>query len=163
MRLTTSMRDAFIRAAMDDVPSVDYQEEIRKLVMDDAISQLPESIKKIYKDPKTKDFVYTGYTHQMVTVYVPMEKNKEYVPSEKVKERLVEIKALEREQQNSRTELRQKLKGVAYGCNTRKQLLELLPEFEKYLPSELQVSTAHRVPAIVVVKDFVDAGWPKKK
>ena len=57
--------------------------------------------------------------------------------------------------------LREKLHGCAYAVTTRKALVDLLPEFEKYLPAD-DASVCRTLPVVQnVVSDFVKAGWPK--
>jgi hypothetical protein len=50
---------------------------------------------------------------------------------------------------------------VAEGASTRKALVAALPEFEKYLPAEVE-APVRSLPAIAnVVAEFTKAGWPK--
>jgi len=50
-----------------------------------------------------------------------------------------------------------------YACTTTKQLRELLPEFDRYLPAE-EEKTLRTLPVVQnIVADFVKAGWPAKK
>jgi hypothetical protein len=61
------------------------------------------------------------------------------------------------------SDLQEKLESVAKSCTTRKQLAELLPEFEKYLPDNAPAAS-RAVPAIAnLVTEFTKAGWPKAK
>ena len=58
-------------------------------------------------------------------------------------------------------ELETKLMAAANSCTTRKALVELLPEFEKYLPAD-QAAACKTLPAVAnIMADFVKAGWPK--
>ena len=41
MRLTNTLREAFIRAVMDDVPSIDYAEQEQKVATAWAVSIMP--------------------------------------------------------------------------------------------------------------------------
>jgi len=165
MKLTKYIRDAFVSSALKDVPQEDYLEQIRKIVYDTAVANLPPAVAKIYQDPNMKGYINTRYvfafgtslcvpysdTHGKVTVTIPP----------KIQEKLKELQDKHAEQVKVFNNLKYKLRIVAYGCNTRKQLLERLPEFEKYLPSDTAVST--NLPAITnLVTDFVKAGWPKK-
>lgn len=74
---------------------------------------------------------------------------------------LVESLALQAKQQtDQRNELEHRLKQVATGLTTSKQLAEALPEFAKYLP--VDAPTALRsLPTITGTVDlFKAAGWP---
>jgi hypothetical protein len=47
--------------------------------------------------------------------------------------------------------------------STRKALVDLLPEFEKYLPAD-EAKAIASLPAVAnVLSDFVKAGWPKNQ
>ena len=168
MRLTNNLRDAFIRAVMDDVPSVNHSEEIRKVVMDDVLSKLPTAVYKIYKDPKTQAFVKTTYKNYAgVSVTVPsMSEYRSFAPvlSQNAQETVDKLEADYKMNCKLRGELSTKLRTAAYGCTTRKQLAELLPEFDNYLPADDTKATKINLPvAADVFSDFVKAGWPKTK
>jgi hypothetical protein len=163
MRLTKTIREAFVRAAMDDVPKVDYQAQIHKLIQDDAISKLPPKIKAIALDKDLRHFVKTethyieGFNISNVRVMHP-----EYSRSPNVD---TQVKALLIDATNQRERmkaLKDKLTATAEAVTTRKALVELLPEFEKYLPAD-EAKAVASLPAIAnVLSDFVKAGWPKQ-
>lgn len=162
MRLSNTIRDSFIRAAMDDVPQIDYAEQIRKLMVADATAQLPPKVRALFTDKALSHFVHQDWAYVSNTrEYLPFGRGDKYTATEKA---LGEIKALEsakEAQRESRENLRQKLRGCAYACSTRKALVDMLPEFEKYLPAD-EVAAARSLPVVAnVVSDFVKAGWPK--
>ena len=164
MRLTKTIREAFVRAAMADVPQHDYQAEIHKLLQDDAISKLPPKVKAIADDKDLRHFLKTeshyinGYQCSNVRVMHP-----EYTRSPKVNEK-VEALLVEFAEQNARNNaLRTKLAATADAVTTRKALVDLLPEFEKYLPAD-EAKAVASLPAVAnVLSDFVKAGWPKNQ
>ncbi len=165
MKLTKYIRDAFVSSALKDVPQEDYLEQIRKIVHDTAVANLPPAVAKIYQDPNMKGYINTGYTYAFgISLCVPSPDGHGRVTVDfppKIQEKLGELSDKHTKQVEVFSNLEYKLRTVAYGCNTRKQLLERLPEFEKYLPNETAVST--NLPAITnLVTDFVKAGWPKK-
>jgi hypothetical protein len=163
MRLTKTIREAFVRAAMDDVPKVDYQAQIHKLIQDDAISKLPPKIKAIALDKDLRHFVRTE-THYIEGFHISNARvmHPEYSRSPNVDE---QVKALlvEYEDQRQRMKaLKTKLTATAEAVTTRKALVELLPEFEKYLPAD-EAKALATLPAVAnVLSDFVKAGWPKQ-
>jgi hypothetical protein len=66
-------------------------------------------------------------------------------------------------QVEKRKELRSKLQATADAVTTRKALIDLLPEFEKYLPAD-EAKAVATLPAVAnVLSDFVKAGWPKNQ
>lgn len=164
MRLTKVIREAFVRAAIADVPQRDYQAEIHKLLQDDAISKLPPKVKAIADDKDLRHFLKTeshyinGYQCSNVRVMHP-----EYTRSPKVNEK-VEALLVELDEQRARIDaLRTKLAATAEAVSTRKALVDLLPEFEKYLPAD-EAKAVATLPAVAnVLSDFVKAGWPKNQ
>lgn len=165
MRLTNVIRDAFVRAAMQDVPSAEnYEEQAHKLVVEDSINKLPEKLKPIARDKKLKEFLETR-THWFyrqpfgsVTVF-----GYEYTPSKEVGEKIAELAAKKQAEDSRNSQLQERLKSAAYSVTTRKALVDLLPEFEKYLPAD-EPAAIKTLPAIAnLVTDFTKAGWPKDK
>lgn len=169
MRLTNYIRDAFIEAAMQDVPSkVNHTEEIRKLAQTDILSRLPKDILKIWTENKeSRSFLIIKHddVRSVSFVYPSVgEYSSGRRPlSEEVKAK-IDVLADEMVANNKvMKELRGKLKGAAYACTTTKQLRELLPEFESYLPAEVEQS-ARSLPVVAnIVSEFTKAGWPAKK
>lgn len=163
MKLTNTIRDAFIRAAMQDVPSIDYTEQARSLLMADSLAQLPPKIRAIAKDKELSHFVNTGrhYANSLGYVTVYCGNGNEFKPSPDVAVRVADLKIAADAQAKVAAELRTKIKAVAYSVTTRKALADLLPEFAKYLPADEQAAL-RTVPVVAnVVTDFVKAGWPK--
>lgn len=161
MKLTNTLRDAFIRAAMDDVPSVDYQEKIRVAAQADAVAQLPPKVRTLHADKSLSHYISTENMHFFGTwVNVPCS-DRHFKLSDKA---LHQCRAWEKDgngQAELRRELKTKLHAVAYACTTRKQLHDMLPEFEKYMPAD-EVAANRSLPVLAnVVSDFVKAGWPK--
>lgn len=165
MKLTNNIRDAFVRGALADVPTVDYDEQMRKLVQDAVVESLPPKIKAIWKDSSLKAFVKLGNVctpRGFSNVAVPATDGWTgmAVPSS-VEAQVAELVAANDKQRAMVSDLTAKLKQAAYACTTRKQLTDLLPEFQKYLPADDAAAT-RSVPVIAnVVADFVKAGWPK--
>lgn len=164
MRLTKTIREAFVRAAMNDVPTRDYQAEIHKLLQDDAISKLPPKVKAIAEDKDLRHFLKTeshyisGYHCSNVRVMHP-EYSRSHEVNMKVEALLVEFA----HQNDRRNALRTKLSATAEAVTTRKALVDLLPEFEKYLPAD-EAKAVASLPAVAnVLSDFVKAGWPKNQ
>lgn len=171
MRLTNDMRDAFIRAAMNDVPRVDHREEIRKLVLADAVEALPAAVRKLWDNKALNHWVKTEthYFHH-IGVVIPSAspgsswRRSDHKLSATTLQKVAELKAAMDAADKLHDELKQKLKAAAYGCTTRKQLAALLPEFEKYLPADEVKAIKQNLPAVAnIMADFTKAGWPKGK
>jgi hypothetical protein len=163
MRLTNYMRDAFICAAMNDVPQVDYDPAIREAATKAALANLPMKVQAVWSDPETRQHLETTYCSfgHRFTINVPGACTKEHrAIAEAAALPLVEKSDAQRK---SRDALQSKLRAVAYGVTTRKALVDALPEFEKYLPAD-EPAAIKTLPVLAnVVTDFVKAGWPKGK
>lgn len=171
MKLTHNIRQAFVKAAMQDVPVEDYMSQAHKIAREDAIQQLPKEVRDMASDSKTADYLNMNVywfsdigvgSGQMNTVYVHGQRGATPKSSPDAKKKLAELITKHVAQIDMLNKLKAKLTAVAYSCNTSKRLIELLPEFEKYLPPE--TSKTENLPAIAnLVADFSAAGWPKGK
>jgi hypothetical protein len=161
MRLTNIIRDAFVRAAMDDVPQVDYYEQLRKLITEDAVSQLPPKVRAIYNDKALRQHLNHEYAYRYHGNFNIPTTDRNFRLSDAAKSIYDKTKEANDAQQTRRAELRSKLKSCAYAVATREALVKLLPEFEKYLPAD-EEKAIRTLPVVAnVVADFVKAGWPK--
>lgn len=159
MRLTNTIRDAFILAVMQNVPREDYDAQATKLVQDDIRAQLPAKIREIADDPTLRRYlkletIYTGGFNN-VAVY----SNGSAKLSDAAKEELNALTLKARAQTNTRDGLKSRLRSCAYGVSTRKALAEMLPEFERYLPPD-EPADLRSLPVVAnVVNEFKAAGW----
>ena len=171
MKLTKYMREAFVRAAMNDVPSVDYDEQIRKEVMRASVAALPESVRAVWLDEATFKYVktiYRTFAGQMFEVPGIEGARWTNVPAQPVllaadKSLIVDLAAKHQAQIDQRQSLHDTLSAAAASATTRKALATLLPEFEKYLPAD-EPAACKTLPAITnIMAEFSKAGWPKGK
>jgi len=167
MKLTKFMREAFVRAAMQDVPSVDYNEKARELVQKAAKELLPPAIQKLVKAGGVElAYIRTGYLRMPgclsnVSIYCRGEYPELSMLPLDVQTQVREMEAAAKAQGEQRRELERKLEAAASSVTTRKALAELLPEFERYLPIDTPAA-CKTLPAIAnVVAEFSKAGWPK--
>lgn len=186
-KLNTSIREAFIRSVMDDVPHVDYVALIKNLIEEALPSCVPAEIKAVLANPDLRVYlrrkeVYTrelcGYgTIPITALPSSWVTDDTYYPNLRVsalpddapfrlRSQVQEWGRLCKQQSETRDSLRTRLKQVAYGCTTLKQLKEALPEFNdpKYLPPEFAPTARAALPALANLSaDFIRAGWPKDK
>lgn len=167
MKLTNTIREAFIRAAMNDVPCIDYHEQIRSAAVAAAVKDLPLKVAALWKDTTLRHWVKTnsatvgGWSVNVPSVLDGWDDRK--AENAKLEAACAQLVAKQATQQRVRDELKQKLKAAAYSYSTRKALADALPEFAKYLPAD-NTQALRSVPAIAnVVSDFMKAGWPKGK
>jgi hypothetical protein len=167
MRLTNFLRDAFIRAAMHDVPKIDYQEQAHKMAREFIQTQFKKDFPTMdYQVASDSGWFESGsisMPHHIDNFYVKISRGYGMVQAdEKLWAKLEALSNKKQEQDKNIRVLEARLKGVAYACTTRKQLQEALPEFTSYLPEE-EAKAARDLPVVVnVVSDFVKAGWPKQ-
>ena len=147
---------------MADVPAIEYQEQARKLLLEDSLAQLPPKVRAIAKDKELSCFVHQIYSHSAgMGAAVFCATTDAYKPSPECSIKVATIKAAQQEQSDARKALQAKLRAVAYSVTTRKALCDALPEFEKYLPADA-VAAMRSLPVVQnVVAEFVKAGWPK--
>lgn len=158
MRLTNTMRTAFVRAAMQDVPQVDYTEQIRTVAIDYAVAKLPPKIRAIWNDKDLRGHVGTSQIF-VGGAYIAIPGDG--MTEEERHTAFGSLIAMRKAQQTELDNLATKLTGVANSCATRKALADALPEFAKYLPPE-ETPINRSMPALAnVVADFMKAGWPK--
>lgn len=168
MKLTQLMRDAFVRAAMADVPQVDYNEQAASLVkahMDKLFAATfpGVSAQKLVDQGWLRPTNYSmpGYLNGVMAVgptdYQFLKKDA------KLWSKLEALAAKNQAQQVAHRHLEQNLRAVALSCTTVKALSDALPEFVKYMPADAPTA-ARNLPAVAnVVAEFVKAGWPKDK
>ncbi len=167
MKLTNYMRDAFVSAAMNDVPSVDYEQQARDLVekaLDATFAKIVPGVTRATLGAQgwmSRCGVKTPGVLGNIFTYAPGFRCIEEDDA-KTWAKLTELADKQRAQSEQHTDLRNKLHAVAYSVTTRKALVAALPEFEKYLPAD-EAKAVRSLPVVAnVVTDFVKAGWPKK-
>ena len=164
MRLNKYHKDAFVEAVLQDLPTVDYDEIAQKLVKDTVIEKMPAKVRAVYDDKEVRHWVraaWIGMPGSLQNFYCVSDSQNGGVPNE-VKERLDELSTLKTEQLDKRKVFENKLNAAINSCQTRKQALELLPEFEKYLPKDTTSTGVSNLPVINnLVAELVQAGWPK--
>ena len=162
MRLTNSDRDAFVQSALDDVPTVDYVEQIRKAAVEYALSSMTDAVRDTYKT--NPDWINTEFLHINGAggVKVPCKSGCRWSMEKEIDEHTKDLYKLYKTQTDTLCDLELKLRGVIGGCSTLKQALETLPEFAKYLPQDRDGKIIRSMPAIAnLVSDMMEAGWPK--
>ena len=166
MRLTKSDKEAFVRAVMDDVPQIDYDERVRSLLIKWGKESVPEGMRPfIDSHPQYFNTVYICTPAHLTFVQVianPNWRHDEFKDREPEKyAQLVELSELAGAQALARDDLRRKVTSLINMCSTLKAAKERLPEFEKYLPADRDGTGVCGLPIANVVTDLMNAGWPK--
>lgn len=163
MRLTKSDKDAFITAVVQDIPKVDYLEQIRAIVVEDSINRLPEKVQAIARDKTLSHFLETtSYWTGNNSILVYRARGTHYSPSKAAQAKINDLTKLSNEQETRLGDARAKLRGAIEPCTTLKVALERLPEFEQYLPKQ-QEKTVYLPSIANLCADLATLGWPKDK
>ena len=170
MRLNNSIKQAFVRAVLDDSALVDYTTLITDKVKKYFYEIAPPDVKKVYDNPKTQKYIgqnsvslnYGGneYLGWFSSPLIPLDCS---ITDMDFLAEIAYLKKQEREQQTKRYELESKLRGVIDSFTTVKTARESLPEFSKYLP-EIDGNRCKTLPAIAgLVADLQSIGWKTHK
>jgi len=169
MRLTKSDKEAFVRSVMDDVPSVDYDEQVRSKMKAWGLESLPEDLRplaKKYPDYFEARHVNTPSHCPSVSIICNPNWNwSGFKGQEPEPEKYAELTAISVEaeaQEETREAIRRKMTGLINDCSTLKVALARLPEFEKYLPAERDGTGVVNLPVANVVTELMNLGWPKE-
>ena len=173
MRLTNSIRQAFVQSVLDDVPKTDYQEQLRELIKADAYKQLPAEIQRIADDNTLISYLNTSYHNVSANrddgfdsyfslgmqIYNPYGTYQENADTKTTK---LELIGKHLAQEKTLNALREKLRVAIEAVNTVKQAKEVMPEFAKYLPAEVEKSNGLPAPIFkTLLSDLKNVGFPK--
>lgn len=167
MRLTNTIRNAFIRSAMQDVPLVDYNEQAQNLLNSVAqtlfIKTFPDADYKKLKEAGWLNESWFDTPRGLRNCYIYAPSDCSQLKTTELNQKLTDLGIASIEQDKQRNDLEAKLRSVAYSVTTRQALVKALPEFEKYLP-DAPDAVANNLPAVAnLVADFTKAGWPKNQ
>lgn len=171
MRLTTIDKNAIVRAVLDYVPQIDYQDQALKLVQQAVYEAMPSELRVVYDNKELRSFLNTGYVWAPIgfSHFFPrggalLEHHKLRDNRPDIWKQLEELGAKNIAQNNAYNQLRQKLYALINQATTLKKAKELLPEFIKYLPADRDAQLNKNLPVtITILSDLTAAGWPKDK
>lgn len=153
MKLTKQIKDDFVYRALKDIPEIDYKSKWQSFVLKIAVDNLPENLKLVWNDNKTKPYlnmksVYLRNFSCMGYVAVPMPESDDFTSflNDDLLLQLKKIHQLHADQRDSRNKARELLESAINSVNTLKQAKEALPQFLKYLPEE---TTKSQLPAVL--------------
>ena len=148
MNLTRNLKDAILRAIMDDVPSPYIaQEEAQRMLF----AAMSEPVQRLYNT--NKNALRVEYVSGVVGNY-----NRSFIVGDANSEQVFDGI---RKKQDARRKAELDIRGVIDQCRTLKQLEKALPEFASYFPKpEEKIAN---LPATLAVSALVSLGWPAKK
>jgi len=160
MRLTNTIRDAFISAVMQNVPSTDYKAEVGRLIRADVLAQLPPKVRAVAEDKDIRHHLNTCYIRTPGSFgNVAVRASDDTTVTQATQAILNLLWEKERAQREQRKKLEERLRACAYGVSTRKALAEMLPEFERFLPEDTPAANRSLPVVTGVVQEFVAAGF----
>ena len=149
MKLTNAMKDAIINAVMSDTPETYSLEDKTKDITELCVKLLPSDVRKIWDNKETREWVRLYY---VCSGYYPLLNG----PTD-------EMKSLEekyKSSQKARYELKSHVRNVVYQFSTDKQMRELLPELDKYIP-KVQAVAKNLPVANSLMAELSKAGFPR--
>lgn len=178
MKLTKFHKEVFVTSVMNDVPKIEYQDQLQKIIEQDMLDSSPKEVVAALKCKVLRPLLFkAGNTWSPGwNIYAPSGKSVSrheaglssiavysgFVPSENAQAKLSAVCSEAAMQSVGLQELQAKVQGAIDGCTTLKLAQERLPEFAKYLPAEAEKS--NYLPAIAnLAADLCKAGWPKGK
>ena len=151
---------------MNDVPRIDYDEQMRDLALKYYVERLPPAVRRVWDDKELRHHValyeITLIAWEVSIVAPSGDRASLKDLPEELKVQITPLIELRKAQDDHRDSLERKLKQVVAGCSTVNMLKRALPEFEKYLPSK-DAASEHPLAVANVVSDFMQAGWPAGK
>lgn len=162
MKLTNEMRNLFVKQVIADVPTTDYESQIRDVALKTVLKHMPPAVRKVWDDEATRHWLHMWH-RRVGGVYLATPMTDDGLTFEKIEGEVDAAAApLEQamdEQSDHINELRRNLSAAVAKITTVEALRKQFPEFEKYLPA-LSAPTPN-LPAPQIVSDLVKAGWPK--
>lgn len=136
IKLSNSIRDAYVEACMSDVPKPDY-EALKKKAQDLLYKAMSPAVRKVYREAPNalKSDTFSELA------------DRSYVRLIIADVKWSEVLAPVLEEAGARTRVRQQIKSQAYACKTGKQLEEALPQFAHHVPKPDQPTPYLPVPA----------------
>jgi hypothetical protein len=147
MKLNNYQREGFIRTVMDSLPKVNEKEMLAEIQKDLVASMSPECRKLYRTNPKA-----LNNTYQYFSV---LQRNASFVIGDADQHKVF---APYLERANAVAAARAKLGHVVRGCSTLKRLQTALPEFIRFMPTEVEPSK-YPIAVANVVADLVKLGW----
>jgi hypothetical protein len=156
MKLSKLTKEAIVRAIWNEVPEVDYKAH-KEAIQKALVALFTPEVKVVYD--LCPDALKTTW-HPTGGYELPYEE-RHLIVANLTDEQQKAVHEPFVEEYRQRQQAMRKLEALVMGCSTRKQLVNLLPECEKYLPAE--ASTDRSLPVVAnVIADLTKLGWPKK-
>ena len=160
MRLTKSMKQAFVRRVMDDTEVINYQQQAYDLVESCIQEQMPEALRTVAQDKEMRKVLNNHYVEVEGFSYLSIAGARGLSVTPAVNKQIAQLHDMSVHQQKLREAAQDRLNVAVEGCTTLKALRERFPELAKYMPAEKVKE--HPVPSVTgVLSALTAAGWPR--
>lgn len=168
IRLTKTMREDILRKIMNDLPQVNYIEQLHDVIRKEVKSKIPPEILKMIGTPLevhlssfSRSYYFRGVGRSF-SVCVTGANRDDLPLSQDTIDEVNGLYTLHRKQQDAYNALSDQVETTLAAYTTVAKLREACPQFDKYLPNEAAINhpitvTTSPVPALQA------AGWPKGK
>lgn len=160
MRLTTSIKKQIVNNIVADIAKRDFDSEVEKIIRDEAYKQLPGDLKKIYDDPKLREYLSWTYFHPCRGLSGVKIHNC-LLDENKIRKKIAPLERAFREKQEKIKHIKNSIYGTLEKISTVKKARELMPEFEKYMPEE-ERQIFYPI-AKNISEELKALGWPAKE
>jgi hypothetical protein len=157
MKLTKYDKMAIVKAIMADVPKPDKAKR-RAEIQAALVKAMNPAVRKVFKE--FPGALLTSHVGDLT--YDGSWDSRTFVVGDVTNKVLETILQPYKDEDDAVYAAHNKLRNAIDSCNTRKALMDRLPEFEKYFPAE-SATPSKNLPALAnVVADLSKLGWPKK-
>ena len=165
MKLTKYDREAFVRAALNDIPTADYGAQAQAIMARYERALLHPEVIAAIDNPHVQAFIRPRHELWLPSTIQNPRTYDTYILAnlpEAVRAELDACVEAHRAARNAREAVRGKLQAAIAACTTLKQAQTRLPEFSKYLPADRDTTGASNLPVVAnLVADLAALGWPK--
>lgn len=167
MKLNKYQKENIARRIMADVPTVNYEEQAKDVLLKAAIDRLPPAVRRVYDNPETRCYVKHGrWTSGGMSFHLPFHSSeylsandlrREGFPEEALKE-FSRLSAAHEQQRDKRRAMERTLLANFQSVGTAKSFAARFPQFAHYLPTDIQ--PAKNLPATTELFDaLAGMGW----
>lgn len=141
MRMTVAIRDDIQSSILRDLPAAPDPQPAKDAVLLDAVTRLPEAIRKLWVNEETRNFittqtVWSSTGNIAVTVPASRDQLRTEILSQSAAEKLDEAGAAIVKHRDERKELAKKIRKYLDSCSTVNVFCTRFPELAKYAPKE---------------------------
>jgi hypothetical protein len=163
VRLNKADRQTIINAIVDDIPTIDYKEQMRVKIQKAAYEALPQEVKVINDNHGLKLYLAESYTYIGRGFGSVYHTNTQFKLEGALCEEIYAMCDKADEQAKQLRSLQAQLLGVFDTVRTYEQAKVKLPEFEKYISmvekSNGHVAPTENLPVANILSKMMELGW----